>query len=68
MMTENPNNSRKWAADMTVEELQVELAEMNHAVINFREDMKYADHFKNNGRNMKARTGSGLVMKRRHTQ
>lgn len=33
MITENQNNSRKTAAEMTIEELQVELSELNHQVL-----------------------------------
>ena len=33
MDTENQNNIRKSAAEMTIEELQIELAELNHQVL-----------------------------------
>jgi len=62
MMTETPNNSRKWAADMTVEELQVELSELNHAVIYFHQS--YKDKMKYNGPKS-TRQFSSLAMRRK---
>lgn len=62
-MNENPNNSRKAAADMTVEELQVELSEMNHQVIFFNKS--YKDKMKYNGpKSTRTFRGSGSAMRR----
>lgn len=64
MMTENPNNSRKAAADMTVEELQIHLSEMNHEVIYFHQS--YKDKMKYNGpKSTRTFRGSGSAMRRK---
>jgi hypothetical protein len=58
------DNYNKCAADMTVEELQVYLAEMNHEVINFNQS--YADKMKYNGpKSTRTFRGSGSAMRRR---
>jgi hypothetical protein len=56
------NNSRKAAADMTVEELQIHLSEMNHEVIYFHQS--YKDKMKYNGPRP-ARQFSSLAMRRK---